>query len=529
MQSKKARSKLSRLAAVWLVAGAALGCGAVVSEHETEDSVREVTILYTNDFESAYDPIPAFWRDDLEHVGGVAQLATLIESERAKAPLTFLLDAGDIFTGTLAKLTHGELPFELMITMGYDAMCIGNHEFEYGWWVLRDAMYRSPFPVLAANLFYEGTDIPFAQPFTIIERDGFRLGVVGIFGTDAATALYPPHLAGLEVRDPVAAARAAVARLRPDVDVIILLTHQGKTAPMQTDDEADPDVQRDIEADIHLAGAVEGVDVLIGGHADAGQEKPYVHPETGTLICQTYGQGTRLGYLKLTIDTETGKIVAHDGRLLIVDSDVLTPQPRVAAKLAAYRERFPETDEVLGHTVGRLTRRYIEESDLGNLCADILRAHGSTDMAFIHSGGLRADLPVGPVTREDLLDAFPFIDFVYVLSMTGEQIREVLEQSFTLERGLLQVSGLRVEFDLSKPIGERVQEVRVGDRPLDPSAIYSVTTLDFLASGADLYSGFTDAKVVVNDGPEFADLLEARFAVGEPVAAPPRGRLIPVR
>ncbi len=98
--------------------------------------------------------------------------------------------------------------------MGYDAMCIGNHEFEYGWWVLRDAMQRASFPVLAANLFYEGTDIPFTQQWTILERDGFRIGVVGIFGTDAATALFPPHLEGLEVRDPVAAARTAVARIR---------------------------------------------------------------------------------------------------------------------------------------------------------------------------------------------------------------------------------------------------------------------------------------------------------------------------
>lgn len=509
------------------------GCGGAVGsglpDADSGGQGREVVLLYTNDFESAYDPIPAFWRDDLDHVGGIAELATLIEAERAKAPLHFLLDAGDIFTGTLAKLTRGELPFELMVTMDYDAMCIGNHEFEYGWWVLRDAMHRAPFPVLAANLFYEGTDIPFAQPFTILERDGFRLGVIGIFGTDAATALYPPHLEGLEVRDPVAAAKSAVARLRPEVDVIVLLTHQGKTAPMQTDDEADSSVQRDIEADIRLAGLVEGVDVLIGGHADAGQETPYVHPETGTLICQTYGQGTRLGYLKLTIDTETGGVVAHDGRLIVVDSDRLEPQPIVAAKLAAYRARFPETEEILGHTSERLTRRYVEESDLGNLCADILRTHGSTEIAFVHSGGLRADLPPGPVNREALLDVFPFIDFVYVLSMTGDQILNVLEQSFSLERGLLQVSGLKVEYDLSRPIGRRVAGVWVGDRPLDPSASYSVTTFDFLASGADLYSGFTAAEVVIDDGPQFADLLEAHFAAGEPVSAPSRGRLIPVR
>jgi 2',3'-cyclic-nucleotide 2'-phosphodiesterase (5'-nucleotidase family) len=525
----EAMRTLARALSVALIGAlGAIACGPAAGPPAESPTTREVTLLYTNDFESAYDPIPAFWRDDLTAVGGAAQLATLIERVRDREHPSFLLDAGDIFTGTLAKLTRGELPFELMITMGYDAMCIGNHEFEYGWWVLRDAMNRAPFPVLAANLFYEGTDIPFSQPYTVLERGGIRLGVVGIFGRDAATALYPPHLAGLEVREPVAAARSAVARLRPDVDLVVLLTHQGRTAPMQTDDEADVAVQRDIDADIRLAGAVDGVDVLIGGHADAGQEKPHVHPETGTLICQTYGQGTRLGYLKLKLDGESGTVMDHEGRLLLVDSAALEPHPEVAAKLAAYRARYSEIDEVLGRTADRITRRYNEESDLGNLFADILREHGETEIALIHSGGLRADLPAGPVTREDLLDAFPFTDLVYVLEMTGEQLMSVLEQSFTLERGVLQVSGITVRYDLSRPAGERLVAAEVDGQPVDSAARYSVTTLDFLASGADLYRAFTEARVLVDDGPEFADLLEARFAAGEPVSAPPRGRLIPV-
>jgi len=522
------RNRNHHLVGIIIVVTAALtGCSQPAHE-SAPDHLREVTLLYTNDFESAYDPIPAFWRDDLDHVGGIAQLATLVDRVRAEEDLTFLLDAGDIFTGTLAKLTRGELPFELMITMDYDAMCIGNHEFEYGWWVLRDAMQRAPFPVLAANLFYEGTDIPFSQQWTILEREGYRIGVVGIFGTDAATALYPPHLEGLEVRDPVAAARSTVARLRLQVDLIVLLTHQGKTAPMQTDDEADTSVHRDIEADIALAGAVEGVDVLIGGHADAGQETPFIHPVTGTLICQTYGQGTRLGYLKLLIDPESSEIIGHDGRLLMVASDELEPHPVVAAKLAAYRARFPEVDEIVGQTAERLTRRYNEESALGSLFADILRDYGRTDIAFVHSGGIRADLPSGEITREDLLDAFPFIDYVTTLRMTGDQLLDVLEQSFGLERGVLQVSGMKATFDLKQPIGKRVVAVSIGDKSLDPDVTYTVTTFDFLASGADLYSGFLDAEVIEAQGPEFAELLEAHFASGEAVAAPAGGRLVPV-
>jgi 5'-nucleotidase / UDP-sugar diphosphatase len=514
---------------ILLVAVAAAGCAQPTTVTTPLDDLQEVTLLYTNDFESAYDPIPAFWRDDLEHVGGIAQLATLIDQTRAREELSFLLDAGDIFTGTLAKLTRGELPFELMTTMDYDAMCIGNHEFEYGWWVLRDAMQRAPFPVLAANLFYEGTDIPFTQQWTILERDGFRIGVVGIFGTDAATALFPPHLEGLEVRDPVAAARTAVARLRPEVDLVVLLTHQGHTAPMQTDDEADTSVHRDIEVDIALAGAVEGVDVLIGGHADAGQEEPFIHPVTGTLICQTYGQGTRLGYLKLLIDPASGEVVGHDGRLLMVASDELEPHPIVAAKLAAYRARYPEVDEIIGRTAERLTRRYNEESELGSLFADILREYGKTDIAFVHSGGIRADLPAGDITRENLLDAFPFIDYVLTLQMTGEEILDVLEQSFTLERGVLQVSGMTATFDIHRPLRERVVAVTIGGEPLEQETTYTVTTFNFLASGADLYAGFLDAEVLTTHGPEFAELLEAHFASEEPVAAPEGGRLIPSR
>jgi 2',3'-cyclic-nucleotide 2'-phosphodiesterase (5'-nucleotidase family) len=229
--------------------------------------VREVTLLFTNDFESAFDPIPA-----------------------------------------------------------------GNHEFEYGWQVFREARVWAPFPVLSANIFYAGTDIPFVPPYTVLERDGFRVGVIGVIGLDAATALVPSHVRGLEFRDPLAAVRAAAEKLRPDVDLVVVLAHQGWTAPMQTDAEARPEVQRDVAADLRLAGQVPGIDVLLGGPADAGTERPAVSPRTGTLVMQAYGHGTRLGRLRLSVDTEARRVRASSGELLLVDSDKLPPDPRVAAQ-----------------------------------------------------------------------------------------------------------------------------------------------------------------------------------------------------
>jgi 2',3'-cyclic-nucleotide 2'-phosphodiesterase (5'-nucleotidase family) len=485
-----------------------------------------VTLLFTNDLESTYDPVLAFWREDMEHIGGIAQLATLIDEFRGSEPNVFLFDAGDIFTGTLAKLTQGEVSFELMNTMGYDAMAIGNHEFEYGWRVLARQKHRVPFPVLGANLFYKNTDIHFAQPYSIIERNGIRVGVIGILGQDAATALNPPNIAGLEVRDPKSIVPEYVKLLRPDVDLIVLLTHQGKTAPMQTDDEAHPEIKRDIAADIALAGVIEGIDVLLGGHADAGTEKPVIQPETGTLIMQTYGQGFHLGFLQLEVDVDKDRVLAYEGRLVPVDSDRLEPHARVADKLALYRNRQGEIYEVVGYAAERLSRRYNAESDLGNLFADIHREESGAQIGLYPSGGIRRDIPAGEVTVQDLLDAWPFIDEVVTVKLSGAKLLEVLEHGLSLERGIMQVSGITVRYDLKRPVGSRVLGVEVGGKTLRKSSNYSVATGRFLVNGGDMYTGFLDSEVI-SVGRDFAEALIEYFKSHDVVAIPERGRLLP--
>jgi 5'-nucleotidase/UDP-sugar diphosphatase len=488
-------------------------------------SVETVTLLFTNDFESTYDPIPAFWRDDMEHIGGIAQMATLVDDLRESEANVFLFDSGDIFTGILAKLTRGEVSFELMSTMAYDAMAIGNHEFEYGWKELERQKHRVAFPVLGANLFYKGTDIPFAQPYSIIERNGIRVGVIGILGQDAATALNPPNIAGLDVRDPKLIVPEYVKLLRPDVDLIVLLTHQGKTAPMQTDDEGE-DVKRDIDADIELAGVIEGIDVLFGGHADAGTEKPVVHPETGTLIMQTYGQGFHLGFLQLQVDVTNDKVLAYEGRLIPVDSDRLKPHPRVAQKLAHYRQRHPEIYEVVGHSAEQLSRKYNAESDMGNLFADIHREEGKAQIGLYPSGGIRRDIDAGPVTVQELLDAWPFLDEVTTVRMSGADLLRVLEQGLSLERGIMQVSGITVNYDLKRVIGSRVLTVLVNGKALKNDARYTVSTGSFIVNGGDMYSQFKNSEVV-KVGRDFSEALTDYFRARDEVSMPRKGRLIP--
>lgn len=492
-----------------------------------DETAREVTILYTNDFHTALDPIPAYWLPGSPRLGGAAQLASLVESIRARDETVFLFDAGDMFTGMLSFLTRGEAVMEMMAAMRYDALGIGNHEFDYGAASFEPLMWRAPFPVLGANIFYKQGRHRYSRPHAILERNGVRLGVVGVIGHDARSVALPSGITELEFGDPREAVAASVAELRPRVDLIVVLAHQGKTGPMQTDAEARPEVQRDFDADIALAGAVPGIDVLVGGHAHRGIEEPYVHPQTGTLIVQTYGCGTRLGYLKLRL--AGGKLAYHEGRLIPVWSDQLEKDARVEARLAPYRALArAAVGEVVGTAELRLVRDYRRESSLGAFVADVMRERSAAEVAVTNAGGLRADLPQGDVTRGDVLDALPFVNSLVTLELSGAELREVLEQGLSLERGLIQVSGLRGVYDLERPLGRRLLEATVGGEPLRDGRRYRVATNSFLAQGGDLYATFLRAKTLADTQTLLSDLVIEHLRRVKRVASPPMGRLVPV-
>lgn len=516
-----------RLSAPVIFSTTVLYCVLIASagaEAISDDPV--VTLIFTNDIESAYEPVPAWWRDDMDHIGGIAELSTLINNVRREQPNVFLFDSGDIFTGALSRLTDGALMFEFMMTMGYDAMGIGNHEFDYGEAILEWQKNRVSFPVLSANLFYKDTTHPFAQRHAVIERGGIRIGVIGILGQDAAgTAITQEHIDELDVTDPARAVQRSVDELRDDVDLIVLLTHQGHTAPMQTDAEVDPRLARDIEKDIALAGAVEGIDVLFGGHADAGTWEPVVNPKTGTLIMQTFGQATYLGYLQVTLDATTRKIKAYDGKLIPVDSDRLEPDPAIVSKNSAYRAAFPEITEVVGQTEARLNRRYFDESDLGNLLADIAVESTGADFGLIHSGTIRKDIPAGGVEIADILDTNPFVDPIVVMEITGAQLRAVMEQSFTLLRGLMQVSGLEVVYDTSKPERKRLVSLKHAGIDVSNDARFEVAVPKIIAGGGDHFDIFTETKLLRTSKP-LGELSIEYFRKHGTVPTPAAGRQV---
>ncbi len=472
------------------------------------ESTQEITILYTNDIESVYDPIDAYWNDTIQRIGGMAQLATLIEQTRKEAPLNFLFDAGDIFTGALSKATYGKLPFDLYSSMGYDCMTLGNHEFEYGWQKLLDSKQRARFPVLNANIFYKNTEINYGQSYTILEKEGIRIGLIGVMGVEAfKNTIYPGNVKELEVRPPIPIVQQLVNQLKPEVDLVVVLTHQNKSAPMQSDKEVDLQVQRGFDEDYEMAGAVEGIDIILGGHSDHGLWQPVEHPKTGTLIGITFGQGKYLGYMKLAIDKTAKKVELKEGKLIPVIADKLVPHPAIKTLIDKTRMANPHLTKVIGKNLKTGYRKYNRASNLGHFIADVVKKGAKADIGMVNPGSIRADLDVGAITVEEIVNIYPFIDELITVEIDGKALKELLEYSASLTYGLVQFSGLDLQYDFKQPIGQRILKARVNGKKIKDKRRYSVAASAFVAGGGDGFSMLKNGKVLAKSDKKFIDFL----------------------
>jgi 2',3'-cyclic-nucleotide 2'-phosphodiesterase (5'-nucleotidase family) len=255
--------------------------------------------------------------------------------------------------------------------------------------------------------------------------------------------------------------------------------------------------------------------------------QPIVHPDTRTILTQTYGYGTRLGRVRLKVRDR--KVVAHDAKLLKVWSDELEPHPAVAARVGHYRELIaPQIGPPLGRCRTRLIRKYNTESPLGSLIADVMRQRMHSDVALTNAGGLRADLPEGPIDRGHILDAFPFLNDTVTVALAGGDLRSVIEQGLSLRAGMAQVSGMRAEYDLTRPIGERIVKLEVGGKPFDNDRVYQVTSNSFLTEGGDGYGAFKRGQVVARDK-QLSEILNDYVESVGVVESPEMGRLVPVQ
>ena len=483
-----------------------------------------LTVLYTNDIESVYEPVASPWRDDMSAMGGMPYLSSLIKMQREQYENTLLVDAGDMFTGSLSKATGGRLVFDLYSEMGYDVGNLGNHEFEYGWQILRGAIPWARFPILNANIFYENTSIPFAREYAIVKSGRYRIGVIGLMGIDAFhNTMMRSHRDGLAISSPIDIAQSLVDRLRPEVDFLIVLTHQNRTAPMQTNKEADPTVRRGFDEDYALAGQVRGIDLIVGGHSDHGLLAPVVHPKTGTAMVMTFGQGMHLGRITFDMTAEDGPRLKN-GELIPVNADRLSPDPTITELIDNARAQHPALTRVVATLTSPALRLYNQESSLGSLLADALKQQAKVEVAMVPAGAIRADLQSGAITVEALLNVFPFTDQVTVVQMPGSALLKLLEKGVSLDYGLSQFSGVELIYDSSQPVGQRVVEVSINGEILDLDRTYRFATGSFTATGGEGYDMFEDHQLEIKNT-LVSDAFITIFEQWRTLSLPEKGRL----
>ncbi len=473
----------------------------------------KIRVYHTNDVHGWIMSRPDKFQTN-RPIGGAAAFAALVGKETGPK---LVLDAGDWWQGTPeGSLTKGEAVADVFNAIGYDAIAIGNHEYDAGAERLRALIGQMKMPVLSANTFGDdGQLVPWVRPWIIKEVAGVKLGVFGLTTSHMRALAFKKNIAGLDFRREVDAARGAVRALKKaGATVIIALTHMGLEGEKQA-----------FEGDQTLAREVPGIDLIVGGHSHTFLNRP-IRGENGTLIVQAGSYLVKAGRATLEIDPKTKTATASSAELIELWPDRVGEDPEVKAIVARHMEAVGKVFETVIATAPALMGREGDrENALGDWMADCYRESLGVDAALQNGGGIRAEIPAGPVTLRSIFNVMPFDNALVKLSMKGVDLRAVFDHGLGLER-IAQVSGANIEYDPAKPAGERIAAVAVGGAPFDDARVYSIATLDFLTNGGgDGYSVFDRFVSSEATGALARDLLNECARKQGVVLAPAIGRL----
>ena len=493
-----------------------------------------LTILHTNDFHARFQPISKYDNNCSEKnnlkgkcFGGSARLIEAIKNERTKFTNQFvntksiLVDGGDQFMGTLFYTYYkGKVTAEMMNRLGYDAMTVGNHEFDDGPEVLRGFMDAVSFPVLMSNADFSKEPALAGKLIksTVIHKAYQGIGLIGLTPQDTDEIANPGP--NITFSDPSEAVQREVDRLtKLGINKIIVLSHSG------------------YEVDKIVAANTTGVDVIVGGHSNTylsntsdRAKGPYPTVVNNTQIVQAYAYGKFLGALDVTFD-DAGNVITATGEPIIMDSSIAENEA-IKARLIELEVPLNKLKEkvVASNSTNLNGERddcRVRECTMGNLIADAMRDAVSDkgyNIALQNSGGIRASIDLGEVTMGEVLTVLPFQNTLATFKVTGEQLLAALENGVSqvedVKGRFPQVSGLRFSFDASIASGEgRIQSVEVDQNgswvPLDIKATYGVVSNNFIRGGGDGYKMFRQATDVYDFGPDLADIV-ANFLAKNP-------------
>jgi len=515
----------------WLASFVALvlaACATVEPAPQPLDTpARELrfVVLHTNDVHGQALPRKGTWidRQNPPPVGGLARLAGYVNQVREEARREgfelLVLDAGDWFQGTPEGGVDDGLEFTRGLALiGYDAMCVGNHELDKGLANLRRILDATRVPAVCANLSPRGSTarVDWVPPWRVVERAGVSIGIVGLLSQETPEITH----ADAQTLDFVAPAEAlarAVRELGPEIDWVLPLTHLG------------------VEDDQALAREVRGLPLIVGGHSHTRLTEG--RREGETLIAQAGTKLSVVGRVELVVRVPGSR--EADQKLRVLESSA-----KLVDLLAEPEERFrsrgveelcaalaQHTEESMRVVVGELAEAATRSRDplvsgsAGNLIADLLRARAGAEVGLMNRGGIRTDLEAGPLTRREIFENMPFDNTLVTIGLRGAELTEMLRRSVegTAHSGL-EVSGLTVEVALDAAQKRVLTGLRVGEAPVDPARAYRVAMNSFMADGGDAYLDKGAGVTRLDSGLLIRDVLEDAFVQQKVIRAATENR-----
>ena len=491
----------------------------------------KLTILHTNDHHGR------FWKNsDGEY--GLAARKTLIDQLRAEIKAaggqSLLIDGGDVNMGVPeSDLQDAEPDFKGMKMIGYDAMALGNHEFDKPLSTLAKQMQWAGFPMLSANIYKDGKRA--YKPYEVFERGGLKIAVVGMTTDDTPKLTDPANTGGLQFRKPAEEAAALMPELKRQAHVVIAATHMGH----YTDGRSGVNAPGDVE----MARAVKGFDLIVGGHSQnpvcmleqlgsSRRNDAYVpgtacrpDVQNGTIIVQAHEWGKFVGRadftysggelkldkytlipvnLKQTVKGADGKDVKQ------VYTSEIKEDPAMLAMLQPFQDKgraaldvqVGESDGVLN---GNRNDVRSKPTNMGVFIASVMMQKAKADLAIMNSGGIRDSIPAGKLSYKDVLKVQPFGNQLVSVDLKGNELLTYLNAAAKMSPGsgaFPQFAGVNLVV-----VGGAVQSATIKGAAIDPAKTYRLAINSFQANGGDGYPKLSDHPGFVNTGFADADVM----------------------
>ncbi len=520
------------------VLAVALAAGTLARARQNPSPPRvQVTILSTTDLHGNILPVDYYTNKPAER--GLAKAATIIRQARAENPNLILLDSGDTIQGTPLAYYHNkknnEPPDPMMLTMSalrFDAMAVGNHEYNFGLKVLDKARGEAKFPWLSANTYEQGTERTAYDPYIVKELGGVRVGVLGLTTPGVPVWENRQNYEGLEFREPVAEARKWVAVLREKerADLVVVAMHMGLEEDLRTG-EVNPGQVESENAAVRMAEQVPGIDVILMGHTHRDVPALLIN---GVLLTQANAWARHVARVDVYMERPPAgegarwRVAAKAARTIPINEGVKVDDE--IARLAEPYDR--ETQAWLGKVIGTSASElnaegaYFRDNALIDLVQRVQMDAGKADVSMAAVFNPQARVARGPVTVRDIAGLYIYENTLVVLEVTGQQLKDALEHSARYFKPYTPgarpadlvdekipgynfdiAEGVQYDLDLTKPFGERIRNLSFKGRAVAPAQKFRLATNNYRVNGGGGYTMYKSAPVVYRSGEEIRELI----------------------